>query len=239
MNFRTRPVYRPLVAALAAAGLLGAGAAGAWSLKDVFAKAEPGHTTAAAAPTAPIPPLPAGSVPDFSAIVRANGPAVVGVTVAGTHKASMSEMPDDPFFQFFRGMPGFQFGPRPARQPSRAVPRPGLGLHRQRRRPDPDQRARRARRQGGHRQAQRPARVPRQGAGRRPRRPTSRCCASTPRTCRPCGWATRELARSATRCWPSARPTASSRRRPRASSAPRAARCPATPSCPSSRPTPR
>lgn len=45
---------------------------------------------------------------------------MVGVTVAGLHKAGPSELPlnlDDPFFQFFRGLPGFQWrlpdqGPR-------------------------------------------------------------------------------------------------------------------------------
>lgn len=40
------------------------------------------------------------------------GPAVVGVTVAGLHKGSSEEFsidPDDPFFQFFRGLPSFQW----------------------------------------------------------------------------------------------------------------------------------
>jgi serine protease Do len=55
-----------------------------------------------------------GQVPDYRTIVKRFGPAVVGVTVSGMHKASAEEegasMPDnaDPFFQFFRGMPGFQ-----------------------------------------------------------------------------------------------------------------------------------
>ncbi|MDH4050573.1 MAG: Do family serine endopeptidase [Rubrivivax sp.] len=113
MNFQNRLVYRPLVAALAAAGLLSAGAAGAWSVKGLFAKAEPTPMAAATAPAtvAPVAPLPAGSVPNFRAIVRANGPAVVGVTVSGSHKVSMPDMSEDPFFRFFRGMPGFQGGP--------------------------------------------------------------------------------------------------------------------------------
>lgn len=36
----------------------------------------------------------------------------MGVTVAGLHKGSSEEFsidPDDPFFQFFRGLPGFQW----------------------------------------------------------------------------------------------------------------------------------
>jgi serine protease Do len=55
-----------------------------------------------------------GRVPDYRAIVKQFGPAVVGVTVSGMHKASLEEqgmppgMENDPFFQFFRGLPGFQ-----------------------------------------------------------------------------------------------------------------------------------
>jgi serine protease Do len=58
--------------------------------------------------------LSAQGVPDYRAIVKQGGPAVVGVTVAGMHKATAEEqglpqgMEDDPFFKFFRGMPGFQ-----------------------------------------------------------------------------------------------------------------------------------
>ena len=124
MNSRKQWLTRPLIAALACAGLFGAGAAGAWSVKDLLAGKEPrpaavATAPAAAAPVAPVAPLQAGSRPDFRAIVRANGPAVVGVTVAGTHRASLPDAPDDPFFRFFRGMPGFQFGPRGGEQPFR------------------------------------------------------------------------------------------------------------------------
>jgi serine protease Do len=52
--------------------------------------------------------LPTGA-PNFRAIVHANAPAVVGVTVEGTRKlasADAQQGPDDPFFQFFRGLPG-------------------------------------------------------------------------------------------------------------------------------------
>jgi len=64
---------------------------------------------AAAAPVA-IAPLPPGSVPNYAAIVKAEGPAVVGVTVAGLRKTDGSDGPsmqNDPFYRFFRGLPGF------------------------------------------------------------------------------------------------------------------------------------
>jgi serine protease Do len=71
---------------------------------------------AAAAPAnalaIPAPVLPSATAPNFRAIVQQGAPAVVGVTVAGVHKSSPVELPpgmeDDPFFQFFRGIPGFQ-----------------------------------------------------------------------------------------------------------------------------------
>jgi S1-C subfamily serine protease len=56
-------------------------------------------------------------VPNYRAIFAQAGPAVVGVTVSGTHKLSADEhqsnglppgMANDPFFQFFRGLPGMQ-----------------------------------------------------------------------------------------------------------------------------------
>lgn len=59
-----------------------------------------------------VAPLPAGSTPNYRAIVQQAGPAVVGVTVAGQHKAGADELPldlNDPFFQFFRSLPGFQW----------------------------------------------------------------------------------------------------------------------------------
>ncbi|HEY4069196.1 MAG TPA: Do family serine endopeptidase, partial [Burkholderiaceae bacterium] len=67
-----------------------------------------------AAAMAPVPMLAPQGVPHYRAIVKQSGPAVVGVTVAGTHKETAEEsgmppgMEDDPFFKFFRGMPGFQ-----------------------------------------------------------------------------------------------------------------------------------
>jgi serine protease Do len=117
----------PLNTALVAAGMLAMGTAGAFSLKpsdwlkknessaQVAAVAQ-GPTTAAAAlaPVAPIPPQTA--VPNYRAIFAQAGPAVVGVTVSGMHTASAAEqqqglppgLENDPFFQFFRGLPGMQ-----------------------------------------------------------------------------------------------------------------------------------
>ena len=243
----------PLSAALLGAGVTVIGTAGAFDLTPHWLKNEraarrrrPGRAASRAGervvPAAPLS-TPVGQVPNYRAIVKQSAPAVVGVTVEGTHKASLEDqglppgMEDDPFFKFFNGIPGL--GQRGRAEPVDAVQGHGLGLHHQLRRPDPDQRARRARRQGRHRQAERPARVHAPRCSASTPRPTSPCCASTPRTCRSCASATRAASRSATRCSRSARRTASSRRRRRASSAPRAARCPATRSCRSSRPTRR
>ncbi len=52
-------------------------------------------------------------VPDYREIVKRFGPAVVGITVSGMHKASAEEAGPagkDPFFQFFRGIPGMPQG---------------------------------------------------------------------------------------------------------------------------------
>jgi serine protease Do len=114
-----------LTAALIAAGVLASGAASAFSLNpadwlkhnEKVAAATPVASTAAAVAPAPAPvPMIAaqGRVPDYRAIVKQFGPAVVGVTVSGMHKVSAEEqglppgMDKDPFFQFFRGLPGFE-----------------------------------------------------------------------------------------------------------------------------------
>ncbi|WP_457328670.1 Do family serine endopeptidase [Rhizobacter sp. P5_C2] len=111
---------KSLTAALAAAGVLAAGSAGAFSLTPEWLKSKPEAKPVAVSSTAPapVPMLPAaGQVPNYRAIVATSGPAVVGVTVAGLHKASAEEQQqqglppgaeNDPFFQFFRGLPGFQ-----------------------------------------------------------------------------------------------------------------------------------
>ena len=116
---------RSLNAGLLAAGLLAAGTAGAFNLPDWLkpdsAKARTQvaavSVTPAAAAMAPVAPIaPQSSVPNYRAIFAQAGPAVVGVTVSGMHTAS-NEGPrpglppgfeSDPFFQFFRGLPGMQ-----------------------------------------------------------------------------------------------------------------------------------
>ncbi|MBX3607929.1 MAG: Do family serine endopeptidase [Piscinibacter sp.] len=115
---------RVLPAALLAAGVLSAGVASAFSLNPAdwwksrhethVAAADTSAAAAVAAP-APVPMIAAqGRVPDYRAIVKQFGPAVVGITVSGLHKTSLEEggLPPgfdrDPFFQFFRGLPGFE-----------------------------------------------------------------------------------------------------------------------------------
>jgi len=112
-----------LHAALVAAGVLAAGTAAAFSLNPSEwlkqdSKVAAVNPAAAAPAPAPVPMIAAqGRVPDYRAIVRQFGPAVVGVTVSGMHKASleMQGLPPgldrDPFFQFFRGLPGFDGRP--------------------------------------------------------------------------------------------------------------------------------
>jgi serine protease Do len=64
-----------------------------------------------------------GQAPNYRSIVREWGPAVVGVTVEGTRKigadnSSGFDWGEDPFFQFFRGLPGVPFRvPPSAEQP--------------------------------------------------------------------------------------------------------------------------
>ena len=131
---------KPLNTALIVAGVLAVGTAGAFSLKPEWlhkAKAEVMPAQAVAAPSsgdvqvaalaptvapAAVPMIAGnGQVPNYRAIVQQFGPAVVGITVAGTQKPEGPQqgrglppgMEDDPFFQFFKGIPGYgQGGPR-------------------------------------------------------------------------------------------------------------------------------
>jgi serine protease Do len=130
-------MMKPLTAALITGGVL-VGTAGAYNVirNEERLAAAPhesvaaaGATTAAAAvvPAAPVPQAP--SVPNYRAIVKQAGPAVVGVTSEGTHEAGADQMglppgmENDPFFQFFRGLPGY--GQRGRGNPS--VPFRGQG----------------------------------------------------------------------------------------------------------------
>ncbi len=127
-NFKLRSVA--LAAALGVAALA-APAADAWTLpswltgkdtaQQTTAMAPATATTAMATPAAAAqaaPMLPPGTQPNYRAIVQSAGPAVVGVTVAGMHKAAANdgddESPsaDDPFYRFFRGVPGLRMPPQ-------------------------------------------------------------------------------------------------------------------------------
>lgn len=109
---------KTLILALITAGLVVAATSAAFSLypstwfaKDTPAASSPAIPATSAATPAPVPALPAGATPNYRAIVQQAGPAAVGVTVAGLHKAGPDEFPldlNDPFFQFFRGLPGFR-----------------------------------------------------------------------------------------------------------------------------------
>ncbi|MGH8797638.1 MAG: trypsin-like peptidase domain-containing protein, partial [Caldimonas sp.] len=128
---------KTLSAALLAAGVTAAGTAGAFSLTPSWLKHEPkvavATQSAANDSTPPAVPLVTaqGEVPNYRAIVKQEGPAVVGVSVAGMHAATLEEqqqgippgMENDPFFKFFRGMPGMQ----QRHGPNQGVPFKGLG----------------------------------------------------------------------------------------------------------------
>ncbi len=125
-----------LSAALLAAGVTVVGTAGAFSLTpnwlkhdEKVAAAAPVAPTDAAAPVVPVTQA-QGLVPNYRAIVKQAGPAVVGVSVAGTHAVSAEEqglppgMEGDPFFRFFRGMPGM---PGAQQRGNNGVPFKGMG----------------------------------------------------------------------------------------------------------------
>lgn len=115
---------------------LAAPAADAWTLpswlqrgatanaQQAAATPETGAANAASATNAaPGSPLPAAQLPNYRAIVQTQGPAVVGVTVAGLRKVAGEEDeaadPDaERFFRFFRGIPGLRLPPLDA-QPFR------------------------------------------------------------------------------------------------------------------------
>jgi serine protease Do len=136
-------MMKPLTAALIAGGVL-VSTAGAFNTHPAWFKGETqvaaattGSTAAAAAvvPAAPIPMVAQGLVPNYRAIVKQAGPAVVGVTVEGTHKVTNEDMglppgaENDPFFQFFRGLPGFQGrGGRGGQNPSMPFRGQGSGF---------------------------------------------------------------------------------------------------------------
>jgi len=108
---------------------LAASAADGWTLPSWLHAREPASTaTATAVSPAKVEPLAAAPLPNYRTIVQTQGPAVVGITVAGLHNvdegsaADGSAAPDDdPFFRFFRGLPGLRM------QPFGALPFRGQG----------------------------------------------------------------------------------------------------------------
>ncbi len=118
-------------AALAAAALLGtaadAGAKEGWSLPQWLWSPKPAQAQVASAgpPAASgvesgVRSEPAATLPNFRAIVAQQGPAVVGIKVAGMRRvddrmeSGDGGDEDDPFFRFFRGIPGLRMVPRGA-----------------------------------------------------------------------------------------------------------------------------
>jgi serine protease Do len=117
-------------AALLAAGVTLTTTASGWALpgwgkdKPAASDATPAATAplAVSAATAPAPvvAMPAAQLPNYRAIVQTQGPAVVGITVAGLHKVGnddddegpVARGDDDPFFRFFRGIPGLRMPPQ-------------------------------------------------------------------------------------------------------------------------------
>ena len=106
---------KALIWTLVAAGLIVAATSAAFDVRSLDwwspnAPALPDMGVAGSA-TAPVP-QPGAAPVSFRTIVQQSGPAVVGVTVAGVHKPESNGLPfdpNDPFFQFFRGLPGFQW----------------------------------------------------------------------------------------------------------------------------------
>ncbi len=125
---RTRTLSLTATAAAAAmlAFTLNASAADGWKLPSWLHVGPTAAATTQPAPAAPvastpIAPLAGSTLPNYRAIVQAEGPAVVGITVAGLHQSDEGSAPtqgpapdDSPFFRFFRGLPGFQMPPHEA-----------------------------------------------------------------------------------------------------------------------------
>lgn len=115
MTMNTKTLQRTTIAALV--GMILAGGYATWSGHDPMVA----HATVQSAPAAM--PLPAQGLPDMSAIVAQNGPAVVNVSVSSRVKEARANLPqldpDDPFYQFFRRFR--------VPQPQGGVPLRGLG----------------------------------------------------------------------------------------------------------------
>jgi serine protease Do len=99
--------------ALALAGLA-ASATQAWTLPWTQARQSVAAAQNSDTPGAALVAAQPATLPNYREIVRTYGPAVVGVNVSGTRTVDGGESPfaDDPFFRFFRGVPGFRMPPQ-------------------------------------------------------------------------------------------------------------------------------
>ncbi len=120
-----KTILKPIAWALLGAGAAAMTGASAFDL-PWLSKHDAASTTAApaagaAATTAPNPPLPAGTAPNFRSIVEQAAPAVVGVTVEGVRKVGFGDVGPggngDQLHHFFFGFPP-GFG-QPQEQPFR------------------------------------------------------------------------------------------------------------------------
>src|SRR5574340_485107 len=102
-----KTILKPIAWAVLGAGAAAMTTTGAFELPWFGKHAVAATSTAPAASTteaaAPNPPLPAGTAPNFRAIVEQNAAAVVGVTVEGVRKVDFGDDGDngDPLRRFF------------------------------------------------------------------------------------------------------------------------------------------
>ena len=136
---------KPLAWALLGAGVAVMGTAGALDLPSwlrhastttapggatnsaAIAAAATGQQVAPTPVTPPLPALPPGTAPNYRAIVQEFGPAVVHVSVEGTHKQTAQELQeqgaddDNPLQRMFPGIPNLRRGGQAAEQPFKGL----------------------------------------------------------------------------------------------------------------------
>ncbi len=130
---------KPLNAALLAAGVTAAGVVVAFEMPTWLASQEKAAVTTQVATTAATATPAAAKIrapqtlPDYRAIVKQAGPAVVGISVSGMREAAAEgrqlppELQNDPFFKFFRGIPEMPGQNRQRRGPEGGTPLRGMG----------------------------------------------------------------------------------------------------------------
>lgn len=108
---------KALTLALIAAGVMGTAHATDWNPLDWFQSKPETSQPAMAKPVLPVQasidnsPIAPVTAPNYRAIVERYGPAVVGINTEGASHVGLRGLPgdsqNDPFYQFFRGLPGF------------------------------------------------------------------------------------------------------------------------------------